>query len=66
MKLSTLKKSAQQSTRYHGHSMAWQLPNGRCQEARCRYCGAWVALNEAPPPNGIDIGGPAVARGCKR
>ena len=39
---------------------------GTLDEARCRYCGAWVALNETPPPNGIDISGPAVATNCKR
>lgn len=61
MKLSTLKKSAQQATRHRGHSMAWQLPFGRSQEARCRYCGAGVLLTE-----GLPIGGEAVSTDCKR
>ncbi len=47
---------------FRGHTMtAFNADN----QARCRECGAWVQVDPSPPPNGIDIGGPAVAIGCE-
>lgn len=70
MKLSTLKKQAQQSTRYRGHRMRWGMPYGRAdgpksQNGECRDCGAHCWLVERPAPNGIGVSGLAVAVNCK-
>ena len=70
MKLETLKRRAQQSTKARGHAMAWRAPFGNvttlrfAQVATCRHCGAEVMINTHPAPNDIDIGGPAVALNC--
>lgn len=32
--------------------------------SECKTCKAWVQVDEKPAPNGIDIGGPAVAMHC--
>ena len=70
-KLSTLRKSAQKSTKARGHSMRWRLVFGRAggplaQGGACRHCGMEVWLHERPAPNQIDIGGEAVALNCKK
>lgn len=57
--LATLKRLATLATRYRGHSMGWIGPIGTCKA-----CAAWVHLDPAPPPNGIDMGGSAVAINC--
>jgi hypothetical protein len=45
MKLSTLKKSAQQSTHYRGHRMTWGAPHGetgrQSLNGQCRDCQAY-------------------------
>jgi hypothetical protein len=68
MKLSTLKKQAQSSTKFRGHSMKWDAPiefgTRFVQLGRCRICGAEVQLNTRPYPNEINIGGKALATGC--
>ncbi len=70
MKLSTLKRQAQQATTWRGHSMKWgpifggATTNHGSQFGTCRNCGAEVLLTEHPAPNGIDIGGAAVALNC--
>ena len=68
MKLSTLKKIAQSRTHWRGHRMIWDKPscNETVQFARCRKCGAHVMLLTEPAPNGIDIGGEALAVNCKQ
>ena len=62
MKFSTLKKQAQSATSFHHHRMRWsaKYPN----YAECRICGAWVQVLTNPPPNSINIGGPAIALSC--
>lgn len=70
MKLSTLRKRAQRATKARGHAMRWQSPFGRAdgpqsQYAVCKHCARDVLIVEAPAPNGIDIGGPAVALNCE-
>ena len=66
--LSTLKKQAQQSTAWRGHSMKWHAPHHgehrSYQTAECVRCGMDVCVNTRPMPNEIDIGGNAVALDC--
>ena len=72
MKLPTLRKSAQRSTTLRGHRMRWRAPFGNAttnvysQFGQCRDCGMEVLLAERPAPNGINIGGEALALNCKR
>jgi hypothetical protein len=43
-----------------------QVADGReTWQTECRRCGAWVQVQPNPAPNGIDIGGSAVAVGCE-
>jgi len=71
MKLSTLKKRAQQATAWRGHSMRWGEPFGNAtkqafgQHGYCRHCKAYVWLDTKPAPNSIGISGLAVAVNCK-
>jgi hypothetical protein len=71
MKLSTLRKSAQGTTKARGHRMRWGNPYGNAtalvfsQNGQCSKCGMEVTLHERPAPNQIDIGGEAVALTCK-
>lgn len=37
---------------------------GAAFSATCRDCGAWMRIETTPPPNGITIGGDAVALSC--
>ncbi len=66
--LGTLRRSAQQSTHWRGHRMAWDKPgcNDTVQSARCVTCGATVLLLTNPAPNGIAIGGRALAVNCNQ
>ena len=64
MKLSTLKKRAQSATAWRGHRMRWHQYDANQAGATCRTCGATVGIETHPAPNGIDIGGSAVARNC--
>jgi hypothetical protein len=63
-----LKGEAMESAEWRGHTMeAWvmlALPGRIVHDAKCQVCGAWVRVDPAPPPNGIDVGGPAVAVNC--
>jgi hypothetical protein len=70
MKLSTLKKQAQCVTKSRGHSIKWGETFGRSdgpksQNGKCKHCGAYVFLAESPAPNGIGVGGLAVAVNCQ-
>lgn len=70
MQLSTLKKQAQQSTHWRGHTMRWVKPvhwgQGRyIQTAVCKRCNRTVQLLTHPMPNEINIGGEAVALNCE-
>ena len=68
MRLDELRKEALISTKHRGHLMRWFRPyitNYRAlQLGECDQCGAYVALDTKPLPNGIDIGGKAVAVNC--
>jgi hypothetical protein len=76
--LSTLRKKASASTSARGHRLKWGAPYGRpavphlgaphenfSQTGRCK-CGMEVTINQCPAPNGIGIGGEAVALNCTR
>lgn len=68
--LKKLQKEALISTNFRGHSIKWDTPyHGESKSIRlgtCKVCGAWVQINTKPLPNGVDIGGPAVALNCSK
>jgi len=55
-----LKKEANRAADFRGHRLFWQGNTGTCE-----HCGAWAQIDTNPAPNGIDIGGPAVAVNCQ-
>ena len=66
--LGQLRKSAQDSAEFRGHSIRWYAPwhgeGASTQHGECRYCGLEVDIASTPRPNGIDICGEAVALNC--
>ena len=65
-KLARLKREALESAMFHGHSMypfATIVPNVVAR-SHCQNCGKYVQVDTQPAPNGIEIGGEAVALGC--
>ncbi len=69
MKLATLRKQAQQSTKARGHAMRWRdafgIAGGRMSQfGECRKGSREVLLHEYCAPNEISIGGEAVALNC--
>ena len=71
MKISTLKKSAQSSTKYRGHRMKWGdvFGNATTQafglNGKCRDCGSYCFIITNPAPNQTGVSGTAVALNCK-
>ena len=65
-KIWRLKQEALGACRWRRHSMGrWSdSTKGKTSLCTCKKCGKWVQVDVSPPPNGIDIGGPAVALGC--
>jgi len=65
-----LKKEAAAACKSRGHKMTkWGFtikPGGTriVGGAVCSKCGKYVQYDTSPPPNGIDIGGDAVALSC--
>ena len=63
-----LKKSALESCKHRGHSMS-KFKRGiywsNVHFSKCKLCSMQVAVDPHPAPNGIDIGGEAVALDCK-
>jgi len=68
-----LRLSALRSCRWRGHDMRrfrhrrshmWSEPYGYLADSECKRCGMTVHLDTHPAPNGIDIGGEAVALDC--
>lgn len=60
-----LARQARASARWRGHSLR-PFQRGYCGYwAQCRLCDCGVAINANPPPNGIEIGGDAVAITCE-
>jgi hypothetical protein len=68
--LSELVIDAEEATTFRGHLINWQKPyhgeRNSLMTGECIRCQAWVQVDTNPLPNGIDIGGPAVAVHCKR
>jgi transcription elongation factor Elf1 len=66
--LQTLIKQARDASRFRGHKMSkfaiWHGESKSIANSSCKKCGAWVQCNTRPLPNGIDLGGPAVAVNC--
>lgn len=56
--------SADESARWRGHSLEWEIFNDHNAIGTCHCCGAWVQCLTKPAPNQIDIGGPAVGVNC--
>jgi len=72
-RLDKLKREALESCRLRGHDMGYfktqiDYPKGtgRRQVAisYCKHCKMYVQVDSYPEPNGIDIGGNAVAINC--
>ena len=67
--LSRLIRQASKATRFRGHRLKpWTRhdePWHAQAETTCRICGAYVLVIVDPPPNGIDIGGDALALHCR-
>jgi hypothetical protein len=67
--LGELRKQAEQSCTNRGHRMVWSSPyhgeSRSIQCAVCSGCGKEAHINTNPSPNGIDIGGEAVALNCE-
>lgn len=66
-----LKREARETATARGHELGRFLPMGEGQRkghraafARCGACGMGVTVETKPPPNGIEIGGEAVALTC--
>ena len=70
MDLGTLKAQATESATFRGHTLVWAAPwhgeRASTQRGTCQHCGKEVDINTRPTPNGIDIGGEAIALGCSR
>lgn len=70
--MKTLKASALRACKLRGHDMKkfktlqWdENTNPKNCISECKVCGMEVQCLTRPAPNGIDIGGEAVALGCK-
>lgn len=64
-KIERLRIEALESCNFRGHRMnsfSRKYQHGRSSE--CRDCGMNVTIDDNPLPNGIDIGGEAVALHC--
>jgi len=65
-KLVALQQEAEKSCRFRGHDMESWLRVGLDKAySHCRICDMQVVVNVDPAPNDIDVGGEAVALGCK-
>ena len=63
--IDSLKVEAKEAATWRGHTMSRFSKLGKTSaESTCTVCGAGVSVDIHPAPNGIDIGGPAIAVGC--
>lgn len=60
-----LRKEAREVAAWRGHELNHFVVDQYGAIATCRNCSADVAITLRPMPNEIDIGGSAVAIGCK-
>jgi len=65
-----LQEEADESCKCRGHKMKWAEPffhnwsNSNLIDGICENCGMEAQCCDRPQPNGIDIGGEAVALNC--
>lgn len=60
-----LRQSALESCKFRGHKMSrFASLHTWAKVSDCKTCGMSVIVNARPAPNGIDIGGEAVALHC--
>jgi hypothetical protein len=68
--IEALRREAGSAARWRGHRLTWttirQDERRTIARGTCRQCQASVDCNTRPEPNGIDIGGEAVAINCTR
>ncbi len=65
-KFARLKSEAMEACKYRGHDMnRWNEYHPGVASTACKNCGMDVGVDIKPPPNGIDIGGEAVALTCQ-
>ena len=72
-KLAKLKHQAESSAEFRGHLLGpWKsnliFPTSKrsVELAICVDCGEWVEVDTCPLPNGIEVGGTAVAVECSK
>ena len=68
--LDILRREAENAAFYRYHDLgAWHSGSEwrpyEVESAECKRCGAYVQIDVRPPPNGIDVGGTAVAVNCE-
>jgi len=69
-KIIKLKEEADLNCKFRGHEMEWDKPfyhnwsNSNLMDGICKNCGMEVQCCDNPRPNGIDIGGEALALTC--
>ena len=67
--LDQLQKQAESACNNRGHQLGkWEIYHGERNSLAnnaCVRCGKEVQCNTLPLPNGIDIGGEALALGCR-
>lgn len=63
-KIERFKKEAMESCKFRGHQMTRFKTMAGISYAYCLVCRKSVAVDDNPTPNGIDIGGEAVAIEC--
>ena len=64
-KLERLRLSALESCKFRGHKMKpFSRKYRHWWSSECKVCGMEVCLDDDPAPNGIEIGGEAVALHC--
>jgi hypothetical protein len=72
-KLEILREQAEKSAEFRGHTLGPWKPNlifpakRRAVELSiCIFCGEWAEVDTCPLPNGIEVGGTAVAVECNK
>jgi len=68
--LRRLRREATESCKFRGHSISWGYSHfdgsSRAQQCgECIHCGKTVVIDTNPAPNGIMVGGSALAIGCE-
>lgn len=68
--LGELRTEATDTALHRRHALVWASPwhgeTKSIQRGTCAHCGMDVDINTRPEPNGVDIGGTAIALNCAR